>query len=40
MKQLISSGEIESVGIGTRRLVRADALAAYIDRLPRDEVRA
>lgn len=31
--QLLASGDIESVSIGSRRLIPREALAAYIDRL-------
>lgn len=33
MERLISDGEVETVKIGRRRLVPAEALTAYIDRL-------
>ena len=34
--QLLADGEIASVSIGRRRLVPADALTAYVERLRRE----
>lgn len=33
--ELIRSGEIEAVKMGTRTLVRIESVRAFIDRLPR-----
>lgn len=33
MKELVASGEIPTVRIGRRRLVRVDDLIAYVERL-------
>lgn len=34
--QLLAAGEIASVSIGRRRLIPADALTAYVERLRRE----
>jgi len=34
--ELLAAGEIASVSIGRRRLIPADALAAYVERLRRE----
>jgi excisionase family DNA binding protein len=36
---LIASGELEAVKVGGRRVVRAEALDAYLERLTEDERR-
>jgi excisionase family DNA binding protein len=37
--ELFSTGEVASVKIGARRLVRHEALVAYLDRLEVDHVQ-